>query len=172
MKRLFIFGVLAAAVYLAWGFYFARPEPNHPILRLSLFVDDHVDEILGPLPLGTEELVAAPSHTHGLRLLRENIRDLATTASPAESLRYATAVQLCDELLRASEERERHLVRLNDTRAKNNVSPLAVDPLKHKAERLAFFENGIALSWHEAVRKLRAAIDNRYRQLRELERSR
>jgi hypothetical protein len=83
---------------------------------------------------------------------------------------YETAILLCDDLLRAGEERDRHIGRINDTRAKSKPSPLATDPERHRLERLAFFEKGIALSWQEESGKLRAAIDRRYRQLRELER--
>lgn len=168
MNRLIILGLLTVGGYFVWQHYFAT---EHPIIRLSLFVDEHVDEILGPLLLETEGVIAAPSRTHHLRTLRENIRDLQTTAPTAESLRYATAVHLCDELLQAIEERDRHVARINDTRAKNTVSALATNPLQHKDERLAFFENGIVLSWNNASRKLTARIDQRYQQLREFERS-
>ena len=168
MKRFIILGLISVAAYFVWHQYFAA---EHPIVRLSLFVEEHVDEILGPLPLETEGVIAAPSRTHHLRTLREDIRDLQTTAPTGDSLRYTTAVQLCDELLEAIKERDRHVARINDTRAKNNISPLATDPLRHKDERLAFFENGIVLAWHEVSRKLLARIDRRYRQLREFERS-
>lgn len=168
MNRLIILGLLTVGGYFVWQHYFAT---EHPIIRLSLFVDEHVDEILGPLPLETEGVIAAPSRTHHLRALRENIRDLQTAAPTAESLRYTTAVHLCDELLQAIEERDKHVARINDTRAKNTVSALATDPSQHKAERLAFFENGIVLAWNDVSRKLKGKIDRRYRQLRELERS-
>ncbi len=172
VKRLLILGLLIAGGYFGWQHYFATSEQEHPIVRLSLFVDEHVDQILGPLPLEVEGSIAAPSQTHHLRILRENIRDMQTVAPTAETLRHATAVQLCDELLTASEERDKHIARINDTRAKNNISPLATDPLRHQAERLAFFENGIVLAWSDISRKLKARVDRRYRQLRELERSR
>jgi hypothetical protein len=72
--------------------------------------------------------------------------------------------------MRASEERDKHLVRLNDTRAKNKPSALADDPERDAAERLRFFENGIAHSWAETSTRLRATIDKQYAALRALER--
>jgi hypothetical protein len=103
-------------------------------------------------------------------VLREKFRDLQVSAAKTEKRLYETGALLCDDLLRASEERDRHIARINDTRAKSKVSPLAGNSEEHRLERLKFFENGIALSWQENSRKLRTVIDRRYRQLRELER--
>lgn len=168
MKR-----VLLLACLFAIGGYFWLDTQNakKPIARLSLFVDEHVDSILGPLPYADPGIIASPNHTHHLRVLRENIRDFQTISPAEESLRYSTAVQLCDALIAASEQRDLHLARINDARAKSKPSPLADYSEEHRRERLAFFENGIALSWHEVSRKLRRKIDQAYAQLRQLERS-
>jgi len=171
VKRLLIIAVLAAAVYVTWSYFSAPSLETSPIVRLSQFIDAHIDEILGPLPLEKEGQLPSPPQNHHLRVLRENIRDQQRKAVSAEQRLYETAALLCDDLLRAGEQRDQHLGRINDTRAKSKHSPISTDPEKHRLERLAFFENGIALSWQEASRKLRAIVDRRYRQLRELERS-
>lgn len=171
MRRVFIVAVLVAGAYFAWEYFSAPPTEPGPVKRLSEFVDAHVEEILGPLPLGTEGLIPSPPQNHVLRVLRERLRDMGRGASPGQKRLYETAVLLCDDLLRAGEERDRHIGRINDTRSKSKPSPLAADPERHRLERLGFFENGIALSWQEASRKMRAVIDQRYRQLRELERN-
>ena len=168
MKKLAV--VLFIAVAGLAAYFLMSPPPPSPVARLSLFIDEHVDSILGPLPSGGRAAlpVAPPSHT--LRILREDIQDHQKAAPPSQSLKYSTATQLCDLLLQASESRDRHLARLNDTRAKNNLSPLAPNPRQHAAERLRYFENGIVLSWQQTASKFRAAIDRKYAQLRELER--
>jgi len=168
MKHLLIVAALFGAGYFAWQKW---SDSQSPIVRLSIFVDEHVDKILGPLPLDQKGLIPAPSYTHELVVLREDVKDLRSVASANQALRCSTAVKLCDELVSASQERDRHLARINDTRSKNNVSPLAVDPERHRAERLAYFENGIAMSWMEVSTEFRSAIGKRYAQLREFERT-
>ena len=171
MMKFLIIAILAAAAYVAWN-YFSAPSPEvNPVARLSEFIDAHVDEILGPLPLEAEGKLPSPPQNHHLRVLRESIRDQQRKAAAEEQRLYVVAALLCDDLLRAGEERDRHLGRINDTHAKSKKSPISTDPEQHRLERLAFFENGIALSWQGASRKLRAVIDRRYRQLRELERA-
>lgn len=172
MKKLLIAALLAAGAYFAWKHFSAPPPQTGPVERLSAFVDAHVDQMLGPLPFEAESPIPSPPQSHELRILRENLRDLKREAAAGEKRLYETAVLLCDDLLRAGEERDRHIGRINNTRAKSKPSPLAADPEQHRLERLAFFENGIALSWQEESKKLRAVIDRRYRQLRELERDR
>jgi hypothetical protein len=169
MGRLLVIAALLAGVYFVWNYHPGPTEPDS-VLRLSQFIDAHIDEILGPLPLQTEGQLPSPPQTHHLRVLRESLRDEKSRGAAPDQRLYETAALLCDDLLRASEERDRHLGRINDTRAKSKISAIAKDPEKHRLERLAFFENGIARSWQEASRKLRAVIDRRYRQLRELER--
>jgi hypothetical protein len=172
VKKLFLALLLLGAGLWAY-FQFFVPVPVREadaVERLSLFIDGQVDAILGPLPLGTKDTVEATSKTQELRGLREDIRDLGAKSSPGDKPRVTAAAQLCDSLLRASEERDKHLVRLNDTRAKNKPSALAGDPERDAAERLKFFENGIAHSWGESAAKLRASIDKQYAALRALER--
>lgn len=171
MKRLLIVAFLAAAAYVGWYYFFAPSSEANPVARLSDFIDAQVDEILGPLPLEAEGKLPSPPQNHDLRVLRESIRDQQRKATAEEQRIYEAAALLCDDLLRAGEERDRHLGRLNDTRAKSKQSSISTDPEQSRLERLAFFENGIALSWQGASRKLRAVIDRRYRQLRELERA-
>ena len=170
VKALIFFAVLAVGGYYAWQHFAATPAEPDPVQRLSEFIDSHVDQILGPLPFEQKGQIAAPSQTHHLSVLREKFRDLQVAAAQTEKRLYETGASLCDDLLCASEERDRHITRINDARAKSKVSPLAGNSEEHRLERLKFFENGIALSWQEASRKLRAVIDRRYRQLRELER--
>jgi hypothetical protein len=170
VKQLLTLAVLflvAIVSYLWWE----SQKSDNPIVRLSLFVDEHVDSILGPLPFADKGILASPNHTHHLRVLRENIRDLQKVSPTEESLRYTTAVQLCDQLIAASGERDLHLARINDVRAKSKPSPLFDYSEQHREERLAFFENGIALSWNEASHKLRKKIDYAYAKLRQFERS-
>lgn len=171
MKKVLLMAMLAAGVYFGWGYVFPPSPEAGPVVRLSQFIDAQVDEILGPLPFELEGQIPSPAQNHQLRVLREGIRDKQRGASRDEKRLYETAALLCDDLLRAGEERNQHIGRINDTRAKSNPSPLATDPEKHRLERLAFFEGGIALSWQGASRKLRAVIDQRYRQVRELERN-
>jgi hypothetical protein len=171
VKRLLLYAVLAVGAYFVWSHFAAPVEEPDPVRRLSQFIDSHMDEILGPLPFAAEGKIDAPSQTHHLRVLRENFRDFQASAMTEQRRIYETAALLCDDLLRATEERDRHIARINDTRAKSKASPLAGQSEEHRLERLKFFENGIALSWQETSRKLRSVIDRRYRQLRELERS-
>lgn len=174
MKKLLAILLVAGAA--VWGYYhFFAPAPQKeapadPVVELSRLLDNHIGNILGPLPMETTETVQAPSQTHNLRKLRENLRDSQAAAPPGQSMRYSAAAALCDTLLLASVERDKHLARLMDTRAKNNLSPIASNPQRHAAERLEFFQNGIAYSWHEKSINLRAAIDRCYARLRELER--
>ena len=169
MKKVLVVAILAAGAYFGWEYFFAPSPEASPVARLSQFIEAHVDEILGPLPFETQGQIPSPAQNHQLRLLREGIRDRQRDAAQDEKRLYESAALLSDELLRAGEERNRHIDRLNATRARSKPSPLAADPEQHRLERLAFFENGIALSWQEASRKLRAVIDRRYRQLRDLE---
>jgi hypothetical protein len=170
VKGLLITAALAVGSYFAWQ-HFASPVPEaDPVQRLSQFIDTHIDQIIGPLPFEAEGRIDSPSQSHHLRLLREKFRDLQGPAMKEEKRLYEMAALLCDDLLRATEERDRHIARINDTRAKSKVSPLAGNSEQHRLERLKFFENGIALSWQETSRKVRAVIDRRYRQLREMER--
>jgi hypothetical protein len=170
VKGLLIIAALAVGSYFAWQ-HFASPAPEaDPVQRLSQFIDTHIDQILGPLPFEVEGRIDSPSQNHHLRMLRENFRDLQGSAMTEQKRLYETAALLCDDLLRATDERDRHIARINDTRAKSKVSPLAGNSEQHRLGQLKFFENGIALSWQETSRKLRAVIDRRYRQLRELER--
>lgn len=171
MKKILVVAVLAAGVYFGWGYFFAPAPEASPVAQLSQFIDAHVDEILGPLPFEMQGQIPSPAQNPQLRVLREGIRDRQRDAAQDEKRLYESAALLCDDLLRAGEERNRHIGRINDTRAKSSASPLATDPENHRLERLAFFENGIALSWQGASRKLRAVIDQRYRQVRELERN-
>ncbi len=170
MKKLLLAALLAAGAYFAWEHFSAPPARTGPVERLSAFLDTHVDQILGPLPFGAESPIPPTTQNRELRTLRENLRAMKRDAAAEKQHLYETAILLCDDLLRAGEERDRHIGRINDTRAKSKPSPLATDPERHRLERLAFFEKGIALSWQEESGKLRAAIDRRYRQLRELER--
>jgi len=172
MKKAFLALLLLGLGLWAYFNFFAPAPPQEPdvVLRLSVFIDRQIDTILGPLPLGEKEEVASPSETHDLRKLREDIRDLAAKSTPRDQKHLATAAQLCDSLLRASEERDEHLRRLNDTRAKSKPTALDGNSGQAAAERLRFFENGIAHSWGETAKKLRATIDRQYAQLRALER--
>jgi hypothetical protein len=172
MKKLLLALILLGAglwAYLHFSAPAPRAEPD-AVLRLSSFIEGQIDAVLGPLPIGANEGVASTSRTQELRRLREDIRDFETKATAGDRKQLATATQLCDSLLRASEERDEHLARLKDTRAKNKPSALADDPERDAAERLRFFENGIAHSWSETAKTLRATIDRQYAQLRALER--
>lgn len=170
MRKLLVAALLATGAYFAWKHLSVPPPQTCPVERLSAFIDAHVEQILGPLPFETQSPIPSPPQNQELSILRENLREMRRDAAAEKRRLYETAVLLCDDLLRAGEERDRHIGRINDTRAKSKPSPLATDPEQHRLERLAFFENGIALSWQEASAKLRAVIDRRYRQLREPER--
>lgn len=170
MKKVLLIALLAVGAYFGWEYFLAPAPEASPVARLSQFIDAHVDELLGPLPLETPGQIPFPAPNQQIRTLREGLRDKQRGAAKDQKRLYESAALLCDDLLRAGEERNRHIGRINDTRAKSDTSPLATDPEKHRLERLAFFENGIALSWQEASRKLRAGIDRRYGQVRELER--
>ncbi len=173
MKKLILVLVVLGAGAWAYSRYFATaPQPaEDPFVRLSQLIDTEIDNILGPLPLEAEETAKMPSQTHQIRKLREDIRDLRARATAAEAARFTAATELCNKLLQASEERDRHLARLADIQAKNNLSPLSTDPQRHAAERLKFFQNGVALSWKEASAKFRTSIDRDYARLRATGRS-
>lgn len=162
---LFLLAALGAAAY-----WWLDQEIPSPVAKLSSLVDEHVDELLGPLPPISAIPSSATSPTHDLRSLREDILDQQKQAPPGQRQKFQIATELCGLLIAAAESRDQHIARLADTRAKNTVSPLSENPGPHAAERLRFFQNGITRSWLEASTKLRSAIDRKYTQLRLLER--
>jgi len=170
MKKLFLALLLLGVGLWAYFHYFV-PAPvreTDAVERLFVLFDGQVDAILGPLPLGTKDTGEGRSKTQDLRGLREDIRDLQAKSPPQDKPRVTAAAQLCDSLIRAAEERDKHLLRLNDTRAKNKPTALDGDPMRDAAERLKFFENGIAHSWNETAKKLRVTLDQKYASIRAL----
>jgi len=60
---------------------------------------------------------------------------------------YKTAVDLCDALMLAIQERERESASLADTRSKAYSVALAENKKKEEAEKRRFFESGIIRRW-------------------------
>lgn len=167
--RILIAGILAVCAYFLWQYYSSTPKSERPIDRLLLYMDGHVNEILGPLPSGGDDAPSPPSYVHQLRTLREDIKNMQATALPKEEQRYAAAIKLCDVLISASNERDKYIARINDTRTNTKPSPLAADPEQDRAERLAFFEKGVVRSWDETSRRLHKVIDGYRAQLKKYE---
>lgn len=166
MMRILTAGILAVCAYFLWQYYFSASKSENPIDRLLLYMEDHGNEILGPLPSGEKDVSPPPAYAHQLSVLREDIKAMQATESPREEPRYSAAIKLCDALISASKERDKHIVRINDTRANTKPSPLAINPEQDLAERLAFFEKGVVRSWNEASRRMHKVIDGYYVQLR------
>jgi len=169
MRRFLLYIFLIVVALAAYHYFFNKKEVS-ATRRLSIFVDDHIDEVLGPLPLSQKGRIDPPSFKHDILLLQQDIQDLKSTAAPKERLAVTTAVSLCNVLLSSSIVREQHIARINDTRSKNNLSQLDTWPVQQAEERLRFFEEGIASSWKREAATLRLRINKLYEQLREAER--
>ena len=154
---------------VGYHYFFNREEPS-ATRRLSIFIDEHIDEVLAPLPLGTKGRLDIPPHKHDILILQQDIRDLHATAPPQARLAVSTAVKLCETVLKTTIIKEQHIARINDSRSKNWLSPLDRDPIRQAAERQHFFEDAIAQSWNREAAKSRLLIDKQYEQLREAER--
>ncbi len=93
MVKILMAGILAVCGYFLWQYYFAAPKLEPPIDRLLLFMDGHVNEILGPLPSGEKGELSPPAYTQELRALREDIKNMQATAPAGEGRRYAATTK-------------------------------------------------------------------------------
>jgi len=170
MRRFLLYLITLAAAFAVYHYFFNTKEVS-ATRRLSIFIDDHIDEFLGPLPLSQKGRIDPPTFKHHVQLLQQDIQDLKETAAPKERLAVTTAVRLCTVLLSAAIVREQHIARLNDTRAKNRISELDVRYAEERAEeRLRYFEEAIASSWKREAAAFRLQVNKLYEQLREAER--
>lgn len=170
MRRFFLYLLTLVAAFAAYHFLFNRKDVS-ATRRLSIFVDDHIDDFLGPLPLSQKGRLDLPPFKHDVLRLQQDINDLKQTAAPKERLAVSTAVQLCSVLFSAAVVREQHIARINDTRAKNRISELDERYAPERAEeRLRYFEDAIASSWKREAAVFRTQVNKLYEQLREAER--
>jgi len=169
MRRFLLFTVMIVAALAAYHYFFNTKQVS-ATRRLSIFIDDHIDAVFGPLPLSQKGRIDPPSFKHDILHLQQDIEDLKKTAAPKERLAVTTAVKLCRLLLTATIVREQHIARLNDTRSKNNLSELDRWPVQRAEERLRYFEEAIASSWKREAATFRAQLNKNYEQLREAER--
>ncbi len=111
--------LLAAVCGLVYVHFFRPQEPKlvtappPEFARLSALIDAHIDTIFSPL-----DGQVAPIPHQELRMLRGYFADGRTKASAHAQPMFQTAIQLCDTLLPAIQERERSSASLADTRSK------------------------------------------------------
>jgi hypothetical protein len=168
---LVLLGAVCALVYL----HFFRPEkparvvevpPIQPAFqRLSALIDAHIGNIFSPL-----DGQVPPIPHQELRVLRENFADSLSKESARAQPIYQTAVQLCDALLLAIQERERALASLADTRSKAYGVALSQNKKKEEEEKRQFFEVGVARRWADNLKAHRERVVNLYSRLRAQER--
>ena len=169
MKNFLLFAVMIAGALAAYH-HFSQAEEASATRRLSIFVDERIDEMLGPIPLTSKGRRDLPPEKHDILRLQQDIQDLKATARPKERLAVSTAVKLCSMLLQTAIVKEQHIARVNDSRAKNFKSTLDRNPEAAAAGRQRFFEDAITASWAREATKSRAEINRVYEQLREAER--
>lgn len=176
LRNLGVVVVLAAFCALLYVHFFrprlvgvpypvAVAEPE--LARLSTLVDNYIDAIFSPL-----DGKVPPIPHQELQMLRERFADSLPKVSPAGQPMYQTAVQLCDGLLAAIQERERSSVSLADTRSKPYGAALSGDAKKEQEDKRRFFEFGIIRRWADNSKSYRDKVDRLYSQLRAEERDR
>ena len=164
--------VLAALSALLYLRYFHPPEATHVgarqeprITRLSALIDAHINNIFSPL-----DGQIPPIPHQELRVLREDFADALSKVPLQERFLYQTAIQLCDELLAAIQERERELASLADTRSKAYSVALSQNQKKEEADKRHFFEFNIARRWLENSKSYRDRVIALYARMRQQER--
>ena len=133
--------------------------------RLSALIDAHIETIFSPL-----DGKVPPIPHEDLRTLRESFADAVPKAAVRAQSMCQTAVQLCDALLGAIQERERASVSLADTRSKAYGVALSQDAKREEEDKRRFFEAGIARRWAESAKPHRAQVVGLYQRLRTQER--
>jgi hypothetical protein len=132
--------------------------------RLSVYVDQHVDSILGPLSAGAN--VVEP---HELLTLREGFKDLMVRGTPEDKELGRAAFDVCDRLINATTQRRFFVQRLRNSISLNGVR--SVDSSRMDSlQRDSFMERGILRDWEENAAAHKRAIMASYSQLRGLER--
>ena len=181
-KKVRSFGVLLllAAVCAFLYVHFLRPAKPPPVVtmrvptpppvqpafaRLSALVDAHIDSIFSPL-----DGQVPPIPHQELRGLRGDFADSLRTASAKAQPMHQTAIQLCDALLLATQERERASLSLADARSKPYSVALSQDKKKEEKEKREFFEFAIFRRWADNSKAHRDTVVNLYDQLRSQER--
>lgn len=182
MRRFFrVLFTVAAGLAIGYSLhvYFKPPPPAAtPIMpaslppvfeRLSARVEGDINTIFSPLE-GSD----APMPTQDLRKLRENFQDGLDRVSINQRAMYEAAVNLCDSLLRAVNEREKSMIRLLDSRSKPSAA--VADRGRGKRDSRAqetdlFFEVTIKKDWASRSQALRQQVADQYSQLRTQERS-
>lgn len=147
-----IFLLAACAAVLWWLFQRGSEGPSEATVRLSSFIDSQIDRILSPLSSDV-----APLPRQELREVRELFIDGAKNDSNGETMAHRLGVGLCDQLSRAMDSRERHILSLADSRAKAGSSQ-------------RFFDNQVNHRWAEECAVRRLSIDRAYQALRDAER--
>jgi hypothetical protein len=128
LRRFAALFVLAALCALLYFKFLRSPEPSKPvatsvtpappqIAALCEMVNQHIDSIFSSI-----ETDARAIPEHEFRTLRESFADFRSKAPLGAQAMYETAVQLCDTLLFAIQERERTALRFTDIRLKADTS--------------------------------------------------
>src|ERR1041385_6419795 len=182
LRNLLIVVLLAALFALAYVHFFRPQSPQNVVevpipvpievrqiepafQKLSALIDAHIDSIFSPL-----DGQVPPLPHQELHILRENFADSLSKASSNAQPMYKTAVDLCDALMLAIQERERESASLADTRSKAYSVALAENKKKEEAEKRRFFESGIIRRWAENSKPHRDRVANLYSHLRAQER--
>jgi hypothetical protein len=165
-KKILFLLIAAAALFLGWRFYFPQTHAENPVLTLSEMIDRHISVILGPLMAGP-----LPVDSHELRKLSETLRDGALKSPPEHAKVYLAASKLCDTLMGILDERESHVLRINNIHANSSPSRLSKNPEQDRQNTVRFFVNGVEHSWVQKAKVFRNRINQQYAELRKLERS-
>lgn len=167
MKRLiFLLLLIAGAWFLAPYVrdYLGRRDLS-PTARLSEFVDKHIDRVLGPVSRSTP-----PYNAHTIQKIREDIMDDAREATREEARLYGAAITICDTLLRAADERNAAVARIDQIHAEIAPGSLAHRAPGEMEDRKNFFTAGVVRVWNEKAGLYRATIRDHYTVLRQEER--
>ncbi len=165
------FGAVLILAALSALLYLRLPSPHHheylpsEFGKLSALVNTRSDAIFAPLD-GND----SPMPPQELRTLRASFSEGRGVASANAQAMYSTAVELCDSLLRAIQERERVWISLADTRSKPFGVSLAQDKVREEREKRKFFEFAVLQRWADSSRNHRLTIGNLYSRLRIQER--
>ena len=171
--RNFLVILVAAAVAAVLLLRF-RPDVNSQVppprvqpsfQRLSALIDAHIESIFSPL-----DGRIPPIPDQELRALREDFADGMSKDTPQAQQMHRTAVQLCDALLVAVQERERAATGLADTRSKAPGVALSQNKKKEEEEKRLFFEVSVLRRWVDSAKIHRDKTSSLYARLRAQER--
>jgi hypothetical protein len=141
------------------------PKTAVPSVQLQYFFDQHLDHILGPIDAKIPPLPRDP-----LTELIEGFKDGLATAPPENKPMYEAAIGVCDLLVRAMDEREKHASNLQAAFA-HSLDPAPAD---RTVNRRLDAVNEVLITtrreWTYRAVNLRKLINIRYAQERQKER--